>query len=93
MNVNTRVLIGLGAAVAANCAPCFDQYYAKALELKITMEEIKAAVGIGGQMKTGGNLAMINRIKEIMGRRNQDATAGCDPAGFASDSSKHSCCC
>jgi hypothetical protein len=36
MNMNTRVLIGLGAAVAANCAPCFDQYYAKALELKIT---------------------------------------------------------
>ena len=88
MKVNTRVLIGLGAAVAANCAPCFDQYYAKALELKITMEDIKAAVGIGGQMKTGGNLAMINRIKEIMG-----GTAGCDPAGLGPDSYKPSCCC
>ncbi len=93
MNVNTRVLIGLGAAVAANCAPCFDQYYAKALELKITMEDIKAAVGIGGQMKTGGNLAMINRIKEIMGGKNQDGTAGCDPAGLGPDSYKPSCCC
>jgi len=93
MNVTTHVLIGLGAAVAANCAPCFNQYYSKALELKITMEDIKAAVEIGGQMKTGGNLAMINRIKEIMGERNQDATAGCDPAGLELNSSKPSCCC
>jgi len=93
MNVTTHVLIGLGASVAANCAPCFDQYYAKALELKITMEDIKAAVGIGGQMKTGGNLAMINRVKEIMDGRNQDATAGCDSAGLDLNSSKPSCCC
>jgi alkylhydroperoxidase/carboxymuconolactone decarboxylase family protein YurZ len=87
MEGNTRVLIGLGAAVAANCAPCFDNYYAKALELKITMEEIKAAVGIGGQMKTGGNLAMINRIKKTMGE-----TAECGQAGFRTDSAKPSCC-
>jgi len=93
MNANTRVLIGLGASVAANCAPCFDQYYAKAFELKITTDDIKAAVEIGVQMKTGGNLAMINRIKEIMGGRNQDATAGCDPAGLGPDLSKPSCCC
>ncbi len=93
MNINTRVLIGLGAAVAANCAPCFDQYYAKALELKITMEDIKAAVGIGGQMKTGGNLAMINRIKETMGGKNEDRTAACDQGGLGPDSYKPSCCC
>jgi len=91
MNINTRVLIGLGASVAANCAPCFDQYYAKALELKIPTEDIKAAVEVGGQMKTGGNLAMINRIKEIMGGRNQD-TATC-PAGLGFHSSKPSRCC
>jgi alkylhydroperoxidase/carboxymuconolactone decarboxylase family protein YurZ len=92
MNPNTRVLIGLGASVAANCAPCFDQYYAKALELKITMEDIRAAVGIGGQMKTGGNLAMINRVKEIMDGKNQDGIGVCDPAGLDPDSPKPSCC-
>ena len=92
MDMNTRVLIGLGAAVAANCAPCFDQYYAKALELKTNMEDIKAAVGIGGQMKTGGNLAMINRVQEIMGGKNQDGTAGCDQAGLGPNSYKPSCC-
>lgn len=87
MEGNTRVLIGLGAAVAANCAPCFDHYYAKALKLKISMDEIKAAVGIGGQMKTGGNLAMINRVKKTMGE-----AAECDQAGFRTDSAKPSCC-
>jgi alkylhydroperoxidase/carboxymuconolactone decarboxylase family protein YurZ len=93
MDLDTRVLIGLGASLAANCAPCFDHYYAKALELDITAEDIKAAVEIGGQMKTGGNLAMINRIKEIMGGKNQDGTSGCDPAGLGPDSYKPSCCC
>jgi len=92
MNKNTRVLIGLGASVAANCAPCFDQYYAKAVDLKIAMEDIKAAVGIGGQMKTGGNLAMINRIKEIMDAKSQGGTPGCGQAGLGPDSAKPSCC-
>jgi len=87
MDGNIKVLIGLGAAVAANCAPCFDHYYAKALELKISVGDIKAAVGIGGQMKTGGNLAMINRIKETMG-----GAAVCDQSGFGPDSAKPSCC-
>jgi hypothetical protein len=87
MEESIRVLIGLGAAVAANCAPCFDHYYAKALELKISVGDIKAAVGIGGQMKTGGNLAMINRINETMG----GAAMG-DQSGFGPDSAKPSCC-
>jgi hypothetical protein len=87
MDVNIRVLIGLGAAVAANCAPCFDNYYARALELKISLGDIKAAVGIGGQMKTGGNLAMINRIKETMG-----GAAVRDQSGLGPDSAKPSCC-
>jgi|GEM_PF-773836 len=92
MDVNTRVLIGLGASVAANCAPCFNQYYAKAFELKITTEDIKAAVVMGGQMKTGGNLAMSNKIQEIMGGRSQGVTAGCNPNSLDPDMSKSSCC-
>jgi alkylhydroperoxidase/carboxymuconolactone decarboxylase family protein YurZ len=87
MEENTRVLIGLGAAVAANCAPCFDHYYAKTLELNITTQDIKAAVVIGGQMKTGGNLAMINRVREIM-----DGDAAHNQAGFGPDSAKPCCC-
>lgn len=93
MDVNTRVLIGLGASVAANCAPCFNQYYAKALELKITTEDIKAAVVLGGQMKTGGNLAMNSEIQEIMGGKNQGVTAGCNSNGLDPDMSKSPCCC
>ena len=93
MRENTRVLIGLGASVAGNCAPCFDQYYAKALELKIITDDIKAAVEIGRQMKTGGNLAMINRVKEIMGGKNRDGTARCDPAGLGPGLVKRSCRC
>lgn len=90
MDAKTRVLIGLGAAVAANCAPCFDQYYAKALELEIAVEDIHAAVGIGAQMKTGGNLAMINRIKATMGGKTSTGLRGATRPG--PDSAKPSCC-
>jgi alkylhydroperoxidase/carboxymuconolactone decarboxylase family protein YurZ len=87
MEENTRVLIGLGAAVAANCAPCFNHYHAKAKELKLTTDDIKTAVGIGGQMKTGGNLAMVKSVREIM-----DGDGACNQAGFDPDSAKPSCC-
>ena len=92
MDPNTRVLIGLGASVAANCAPCFDQYYAKAVELRIPLEDIKAAVGIGGQMKTGGNLAMIRRVEEVMGGKGQGGAPGCGQAGSGAGTAKPPCC-
>lgn len=61
------ILIALGAATAANCVPCFEHYYYKALAVKLTDEEIKLAVDLGNQMKTGAQVAVRNSISEIMG--------------------------
>ena len=86
MDEKCRVLIGLGAAVAANCVPCFDHYYEKALAVKLTDEEIKEAVELGNQMKTGAQMAVRNSISKIMGgEKNNDASC-------AKSASESSCC-
>lgn len=41
-----QVLIGLGAATAAKCQPCFVRLYAMARELGISDVEVRAAVGL-----------------------------------------------
>jgi alkylhydroperoxidase/carboxymuconolactone decarboxylase family protein YurZ len=86
MDEKCRVLIGLGAAVAANCVPCFDRYYDKALAVKLTDEEIHEAVELGNQMKTGAQMAVRNSISRIMGGEKKN-DAPC--AKFASETS---CC-
>jgi alkylhydroperoxidase/carboxymuconolactone decarboxylase family protein YurZ len=66
MDEKCRLLIGLGAATAANCVPCFEHYYDKAMAAKLTAEEIQEAVDLGNQMKTGAQMAVRNSISQIM---------------------------
>jgi alkylhydroperoxidase/carboxymuconolactone decarboxylase family protein YurZ len=86
MEETCRVLIGLGAATAANCVPCFEHYYNKALAVTLNEQEIREAVDLGNQMKSGAQMAVRNSISEIMnrGRRNDEPCSG--------PSSETSCC-
>lgn len=86
MEERCRVLIGLGAATAANCVPCFQHYYDKALAVKLTEEEIQKAVDLGNQMKSGAQVAVRNSISEIM---NRSIRTG-EPCSFRA--SETSCC-
>lgn len=61
-------LVAIGAAVAANCIPCFEHLYKKAINSGITLAEIKWASNIAGQMKKGANIALANRVDEIIGK-------------------------
>ncbi|MBU0995860.1 MAG: carboxymuconolactone decarboxylase family protein [Proteobacteria bacterium] len=45
------ILICIGAAIGANCIPCFEHLYEKALEQGVTPEEIKNAVDLGERSK------------------------------------------
>jgi len=92
MDEPTKIMVGIGSAAAANCGPCFDQYYAKALELGIGEEDVRMAVEIGSQMKTGGNLAMLKRIQEIMADTDQGDVSGAGEADRGSNPESPSCC-
>ena len=60
-------LIAIGAATAANCIPCFEHLYQKAIDSGITLAEIKRASEIAGQVKKGAHIALKNSISNIIG--------------------------
>jgi alkylhydroperoxidase/carboxymuconolactone decarboxylase family protein YurZ len=71
MDERTKVLICLGAAMAANCVPCFEHYFGRADSVGLTPEEIEEAVYVASQVKKGAHMAMRNGIRNIMARARQ----------------------
>jgi alkylhydroperoxidase/carboxymuconolactone decarboxylase family protein YurZ len=77
-------LIAIGAAAAANCIPCFEHLYEKAITSGISVAEIKRASDIAGQVKKGAHTAISNSIDELTGSEesrdlpcNQTANKSC----------------
>jgi len=60
-------LIAIGAATAANCIPCFEHLYEKAINSGITLAEIKRASDIAELVKKGAHIALTNSINELIG--------------------------
>jgi alkylhydroperoxidase/carboxymuconolactone decarboxylase family protein YurZ len=60
-------LIAIGAATAANCIPCFEHLYEKAINSGITLAEIKRASDIAGLVKKGAHIALTNSMNELIG--------------------------
>jgi hypothetical protein len=82
MDEKTRILISLGAAVAANCVPCFEHFLTKTQVVGLTPGEIQEAADIGDQVKNGARITIMSTIRGIIGS---------DPAACKSDSNR-SCC-
>jgi len=73
----TKLLISIGASMAANCIPCFEHYYAKATAAGIDVEDIVAALETAAGVKQGAHLTFKNRIGDIMkGVTKPQATCG-----------------
>ncbi len=66
MDENTKILVSIGAATAANCIPCFEHLYYQAKSLKLGDEEIKETVDIAIKVKNGAHIAIRSSINEIM---------------------------
>ena len=62
-----EILIAIGAATAANCIPCFEHLYEKAINSGIKLAEIKRASEVAGQVKKGDHIAITNSINELIG--------------------------
>jgi AhpD family alkylhydroperoxidase len=67
MDERTKVLISLGASVAANCVPCFEHYLRQTDAVGLTPEEIQEAADIGDQVQGGARIAMRRGIRSMMG--------------------------
>ncbi len=67
MDEQTKELVAMGAAAAANCHPCVDYHLAKCDELGINHEEIIAAVKVGLMVNRGAENAIRKKAREILG--------------------------
>ena len=54
LDPKTREFIGIAAAVAGLCQPCFDHHFAEAQKLGITLEEIRATVRFAQSIRQAG---------------------------------------
>ena len=70
LDPKTREFIGIAAAVAGLCQPCFDFHFAEAQKLGITLEEIRATVRFAQSIRQAGKGNMDKYIQaklEIQG--------------------------
>jgi len=82
----TETLIAIGAATAANCIPCFEHLYEKAITSGITASEIKRASEIAALVKGGAHTAISSTIDDLIGSEKVNGlTSGKTAAG--------PCCC
>ncbi len=67
MDERTRLLVSLGAAVAANCVPCFEHFLGKTEAAGLTSQEIREATEIADQIKNGARITIMSSIRGMIG--------------------------
>ena len=67
MDDQTKELVAMGAAAAANCHPCMDHHLAKCDELDIPRAEVAAAVKVGLMVNHGAEAAIRKYARELLG--------------------------
>lgn len=77
MDQKTEVMVSLGAAIGANCIPCFDFIYAKAKEVDLEDTEIEKVVEVAFKVKNGAQIFMKNAVNEVAGEPAESETPCC----------------
>ena len=67
MSEQVRELIALGAAIAANCEPCFKFHYDKARKLGVLVDAMREAVRIGEAVKSAPAKNILGLADRILG--------------------------
>lgn len=75
-----RELIGLGAAIAAHCEPCFRSHYAEARKLGVSHDDMARAVAVAQAVKDTPARALLNLADRYLSPKPIDA----EPAQAAS---------
>jgi len=63
LNVKTKELVAVGAAIAGNCIPCLQWHYNKCMELGIPVEDVKEAIEMARTVK-GVPIEKIDELAE-----------------------------
>ena len=65
MDNQTKELVAMGAAAAANCHPCMDYHLAKCDELRVSREDVVAAVKVGLMVNRGAESKIRQKAHEL----------------------------
>jgi arsenite methyltransferase len=74
-------LVALGAAIAANCEPCFKYHYAQARHYGVSKEDMVCAVTMAQKVKEAPARAMLDLANRYLGCSASAEQAGAPPAG------------
>lgn len=84
-----KELIAIGAAVAANCEPCFKYHYDRARKLGVTKDEMIEAVEVGDAVKNAATQNILTLAERyLVGKSTRLETVG----GGCCGSDDESCC-
>jgi arsenite methyltransferase len=73
-------LVAIGAAIAANCEPCFKYHYAQARKHGVTNEDLACAVAMAQKVKEAPARAVLDLASRYLGCSASAEQAGAPPA-------------
>lgn len=79
LDLRTRELVGVGAAVAANCLPCLRYHVAEAQRSGCSPAAIEAATKVGLAVKSRPAEDMNRLIEQLLNRLNQGSAMNPQP--------------
>ncbi len=78
MDTRTELMVMMGAAIGANCIPCFDHLYAKATEARLEPAEIEKIVELAFKVKNGAAVFLKKAISELVEIDSDPAETCCE---------------
>jgi AhpD family alkylhydroperoxidase len=68
-------LVAIGAAIAANCEPCFKYHYDQAKKLGVGERDMRHAVDLAQKVKDTPARAMLKQAERYLGGATQESQA------------------
>ncbi len=68
-------LVAIGAAIGANCEPCFKYHYDQARKLGVSHQDMRYAVDLAQKVKDTPARAMLNLAERYLGAATEDTQA------------------
>lgn len=66
LDERTKELVGIAAAVAGHCRPCFLYHFKQAKTLGVSLDEIQEVVQFAGRISAAGDQGMNEHILKTM---------------------------
>lgn len=89
-NDQVAALIAIGAAIAANCEPCFKFHFDKARKLGVTDADMRRAVDLAQKVKDSPARAILDLANRLLDKSDPESPAA---ASTATDSKAKAGCC